>query len=92
VTTRRAFFASLAAAAAPLFARLALPAAPERKLLGNLRIPHAGVCAEHKAGHLYVRSFNSDMEERWLDLGLVVHCRLDIRPTRLRFRDPCRAV
>jgi hypothetical protein len=38
MTSRRAFLAGLAAMAAPLFARLALPPAPERKLLGE--VPH----------------------------------------------------
>ncbi len=88
MTSRRAFFAGLAAIAAPLFARLALPRAPERKRLPmplktgtmnellSLRIPHAGVHTEQVAGHLYVQHHDISGKAHWSDLGEVRSMRL----------------
>jgi hypothetical protein len=82
---RRAFFAALLA---PLAARLALAAAPERKLLGDLRIPHAGVPTEQLLGHLYLRAFGADNQERWLDLGPVKALNVDTRTNTLQVLYP----
>lgn len=80
MTSRRAFLAGLAAMAAPLFARLALPRAPERKLLPCAweafapaeqlpRIPHAVIRADFKGGHLWVQRVDGTGVNRWVDLG-----------------------
>lgn len=82
MTSRRAFLAGLAAMAAPLFARLALPAAPERKLLPLPRIPHAGVHAEQIGWHLYVRHFDILGREHWAHLGEVSKVTLEFEPIR----------
>jgi hypothetical protein len=80
MTSRRAFLAGLATLAAPLFARLALPAAPKRKLLGKRRdIPwktgtkneELRFAVKWPAAHLYVRVSGADGDERWHYLGEV---------------------
>jgi hypothetical protein len=73
---RRAFLAGLAAIAAPVFARLALPAPPERKLLGNRILENGRIRhGEFHPGHLYVSDGTL-----WLDCGEVIATELGPEP------------
>jgi hypothetical protein len=80
---RRAFFSGLAALAAPRFARLALAAGPERKLLGK-----SDAC--FIPGHLYVRPLSVDNPKRWTDLGTVRHVTIAVRVDWLQTPDSAR--
>jgi hypothetical protein len=60
---RRSFLSAIAAIAAPVFARLALPAPPERKLLGD----GEGARGRITGGSLYMRVGDHD----WQYLGEV---------------------
>jgi hypothetical protein len=84
MTSRRAFLAGLAALAAPLFARLALPAAPARKLLGKHTSRHRGITINGCVGTLQV---SLDGGKNWQDCGTVTALETTTGPALVFMRE-----